>query len=246
MKAVDVGFSIGIVLLGIMICIEFVRGIVHNYCIRKELKYQKEIGRYFDIVKERDAIMKELQKHMLQMKQNLERIEKQVVLDETDKKIGYMSGFWRQNKVLLTLLDDYRCMAEQMHIKYVVQVDNSAVFPCNELDTVSLFGNLLDNAIEACVACKASEAVPHICVTLEAFLRGQQIATRFVLENSKTSVYNPLEHDFVTTKSNIKEHGRGVAIIKELVKKYGGKVFWEDKGGQFVTRVEFWEEEEHV
>lgn len=248
MKAADAGLIIGIVLIGMMICIELVRSGYAYYCIRKELKYQKGIERYFAIVKERNASLKGLQGQMLQIKLNLKRFKKHVVYDETDKKYNrkYLPGVYRQNKVLLTLLDDYRCMAEQMNIRYAVRLDTSVAFPCNELDTVSLLGNLLDNAIEACVACKASVPVPYICVTLETFLKGEKKVVCLVLENSKSPAAHPVEYNFVTTKIDADGHGKGMTIIRGIVKKYDGHLFLEDKEERFVTSIEFWGEEEHV
>ena len=87
-----------------------------------------------------------------------------------------------------------------------------------EIDLCSLFGNLLDNAIEACT--KIDEGKPR-SVAMKAYSKGGYQVVR--VENTYSPAH--LNKDFLkTSKSDGKNHGFGMKVIDKISKKYGGEV----------------------
>lgn len=86
-------------------------------------------------------------------------------------------------------------------------------------DICSLFGNLLDNAIEAN---EGNSDTPW----LEILVEGDEDALEIICRNS---IYKSLKVDhnnrFLTTKASGK-HGYGGRIIRETAEKYGGEVVY--------------------
>ena len=112
--------------------------------------------------------------------------------------------------------------------KNIVFRINAINFPVDFLlddEYVGIFGNLLDNAIEAAERTLS----PWIC--LNSFSASGQ----WVLEvtNSKSANEAPLERNMETIKEDKKNHGLGGKIVKRIVKKYRGVVNYRDYGDSF-------------
>lgn len=98
-----------------------------------------------------------------------------------------------------------------------------------EYELISLFANLLDNAIEATE--KTEEKEIHLS------MEKQQGYLRIVLRNSKLESSNPIKSDFKTTKANKKFHGIGNRIIRDIVNNHNGRIKYEEKGKELVAIV---------
>ncbi len=87
-----------------------------------------------------------------------------------------------------------------------------------------LYGNLLDNAIEACL--KVPEGKRFIRIK-NKFLSGKMI---LIIENSKTGERN---ENLKTTKKDSYSHGRGIQSVRRVIAKYSGTISFTDKGKVF-------------
>lgn len=87
-----------------------------------------------------------------------------------------------------------------------------------------LYGNLLDNAIEACR--KVEEDRRFIRIK-NKFTEGKLL---LIVENSKTGERN---ESLRTTKKDNYSHGRGIHSVRKVVEKYNGTVTFTDKGEIF-------------
>ena len=95
-------------------------------------------------------------------------------------------------------------------------------------DTGVLYGNLLDNAIEACQKVEKGKRYIHI---ENKYMDGKML---LVIENSKPPVVN---EKLQTTKQDSYQHGRGIASVRKVVGKYNGTVVFSDKGDCFEAAV---------
>lgn len=87
-----------------------------------------------------------------------------------------------------------------------------------------LYGNLLDNALEACQKVPPEKRF----IKLEnKYLSGKLI---LIVSNSKESGNNK---ELKTTKEDTYSHGRGIASVRRVVEKYDGAVQFTDKGEVF-------------
>ncbi|MGN0432488.1 MAG: GHKL domain-containing protein, partial [Lachnospiraceae bacterium] len=87
-----------------------------------------------------------------------------------------------------------------------------------------LYGNLLDNAIEANNAVELQKR--HI--TVETRYQEGKLLLKIV--NSKLPKKNPT---FVTSKVDKWKHGRGIHSVRKVAEKYGGNLILHDNGEEF-------------
>ena len=87
-----------------------------------------------------------------------------------------------------------------------------------------LYGNLMDNAIEAC---RKVEGKMRFIRIENKFTAGKLI---LIVENSKTGEKN---EGLITTKKDNYSHGRGIHSVRRVVEKYSGTVTFTDKGEVF-------------
>lgn len=91
-----------------------------------------------------------------------------------------------------------------------------------------LFGNLLDNAIEAC--CKVEQDRRFITVEVK-YQEGKLLLQ---MKNSKQTEENPTME---TTKADKWKHGRGLCSVRRVAEKYGGNLILHDNGDEFETNL---------
>lgn len=121
------------------------------------------------------------------------------------------------NKALNVLLDQKmrECTAKEIDFKINIQhIDLSYI---NELDTVTIFSNLFDNAIEGC------ENAQTKTIELEIFVMNNSYT---VIRLVNTCGIEPESRDgcFVTKKKNKINHGIGLQSVQRTLDKYGAKI----------------------
>lgn len=101
------------------------------------------------------------------------------------------------------------------------------------MDVASLFGNVLDNAIEATSRVQDPE---RRIVKLALFRQGEFVAVR-----EENTYATPLRRDRAgalrTTKADAEHHGFGVKSIRHIARAYGGELTIESDGQWFDLRV---------
>lgn len=108
--------------------------------------------------------------------------------------------------------------AEQEGITMRISVQLPEQLPVAPLDLCSLFCNLLDNALEAC----EKITVPDIekKIDIKAGIRRNYLLIRVT-----NTIQKPLKLQgghAVTTKADVKNHGIGLAMIRQIAEKYQG------------------------
>lgn len=143
-------------------------------------------------------------------------------LDESDKKI------YTSNVVINTIINNKISQAEKLNIKTDVDIQVPKSVGFDYKDAGILLGNILDNAIEACV--KINKDRRWIKVNMF-----HQRNTLFVkVSNSKTKAPVNINK---SSKFDAHNHGIGVSSIKAIAEKYDGYVEFQDKGEEFVVNV---------
>lgn len=105
---------------------------------------------------------------------------------------------------------EFKCMVVG-HVKYI-----------DEVDMAILLGNVIDNAIEA--AQKAEDKY----VNVEIQIRGSIIIN---VENSIKDTFLGRNNPFLTSKTDLHNHGIGTKSIRSIVTKYYGEItYTENKG----------------
>lgn len=122
------------------------------------------------------------------------------------------------NALLNGLVSEKMRLAEREGIDLSVQVDFA---PCNEMikdiDICIIFGNLLDNAIEA--SCRLSDTARR-SILVKSHIAAENMIITF--SNFYEGVLQFSDSLPKTTKADKKGHGIGLSSVRRSVEKYGG------------------------
>lgn len=164
----------------------------------------------------------------------LEQKMDQAELAEIEKLIDiYDSTYQTSNEALNVILME----------KSLVCKNNSIIFSCiigadglsfmSESDIYSLFGNLIDNAVEA-------------VVRFEPEKRSIGLTVKTVKGMLFINIYNPFSGELIfedglplTTKRDKLSHGYGLKSIRNIVEKYGGSMRISTENGIFSLAIAF-------
>lgn len=130
-----------------------------------------------------------------------------------------------------TILTEKSLFCSRNKIKLSVIADARLLEFMSDLDIYSLFGNILDNAIEATQ--KLDEELRIINMTVRK-------ASEFVSIHAENCFAGDLKFKNgmpITTKNDKIEHGYGVYSIRQIAKKYGGDISLSADDGMFMLDI---------
>ena len=130
------------------------------------------------------------------------------------------------NRMADAILNSKLSIAMEQHIKIKAEANIPVALTVSELDLCIIIGNLLDNAIDACLELPIEERLIRIYMEM----KGNYLY--FALTNTASG---KKKKHFKTTKGE--GHGLGIARIDTIVKKYGGYVTRASEDGAFSTEV---------
>ncbi|MDE5804420.1 MAG: ATP-binding protein [Lachnospiraceae bacterium] len=139
---------------------------------------------------------------------------------------GDMTG----NKAVDALLYQKRKRAEEGNIKWECDVQMPKERRINEFDLCVLFGNILDNALEACGRMPNGE-----CRFIN--IQAKTVKKCFLLEVKNSMDRTEKHTDEFTNKGDLQEHGIGLLNVGDVVNKYNGVVHTEAEKGIFVISI---------
>lgn len=182
-------------------------------------KYMHDIHRYFYQIRnlakegENQSIMEMIDQAEGQIK---EEVENRIYVCDRILNSIFVAGSQRAKEYGVALSIDAEANIDMTFIR--------------DVDRISIFGNILDNAIEA--AAKCGEGKREVQVRL---FMGSKYILYFEVRNTWNGVLKREDQKLLSTKKNAGNHGLGVEIIKELANKYGGDFEMTEKEEWFVT-----------
>lgn len=138
------------------------------------------------------------------------------------------------NEVTDILLSEKLAVCQREGIACTVMVDGALLAFIGQLDLVSLVGNAMDNAIEACCALPP-EAARYIQVRTHE--RPGFVLLHFL--NSCTGEARCEEGRFLTLKPDAENHGFGLSSICLAAQRYGGEMSCRMEDGEFSLTLVF-------
>ena len=142
---------------------------------------------------------------------------------------GEANGFKSGNSVIDTLIYAKKDLADAYGIEFNVELQLLKPIYIDTIDFSVLFGNAIDNAIEATKNSKSQNKVISISV---------------ISKNSSLILVfrNPVDEkinikNLNTTKLDKKQHGFGILQIRSLAEQYNGEVFLECSEQEFKTTI---------
>lgn len=139
------------------------------------------------------------------------------------------------NPVITSLLSVKKNKAIENKIEMKINIDLPEELLFDYIDLSIIIGNLLDNAIEACML-----VGPNLKKEIELFIAEEDNNLIIGIVNSKSSsvrvnIGNILER--FTTKEDKLNHGLGLKNVGYVVNKYKGSMDIDDLGNQFSVRI---------
>lgn len=125
------------------------------------------------------------------------------------------------NPILDILLTDKAAISKEKNIKFDIKVDNINMDFLEAIDTTTIFGNLIDNAIEAVEKVEGDR-----CIRISILPYHEMVIVR--IEN--TSLPLKWRNGFPVSEKG-KNHGIGLLNVKRSIEKYDGDISFQQKNG---------------
>lgn len=138
-----------------------------------------------------------------------------------------------ENILVNMLLKDKKKKAVELDIKFECNVIMPSFLPISSKDICSIFFNLIDNAV---TANQTAEKQRDKWITVKSNIIGNYLIIK--QSNSVFATVNMSSSgNFLTTKTNRSEHGKGLEIIKEIAERYNGTAEFETKNNVFYSTI---------
>lgn len=155
------------------------------------------------------------------------------IVDEMEGRLeaGTRIRLYSANSVLNAILSERSARAEKCGVQMEIFVENFLkVDFISPADMISMFGNLLDNALEAAQQCDGDRRA----VTAKFFMGNEYMLAVHIENYFKTPAL--LEKGrFLTTKGDKRVHGFGIGIVRQIAERYGGSLQLEQIDGRFIA-----------
>lgn len=187
-----------------------------------ELKNQEDINQVLEINR---IHVHDMRHHLILLKEFLATKEYQVAENYLDE---LMDGFlqktqrtWTRIRSLDILLNAKKQEAEMLNIRLRIEVDVLKKWPFKETETCVLFGNLLDNSIEACR--KIKDGKREIVVEI----RQKKSFLFITVTNTIEQLPEIKKGKLISNKGNKDIHGYGLKSVERILKTYDGSFKYE-------------------
>ncbi len=152
---------------------------------------------------------------------------------ENNLKQEESNRLYTDSAVVNSLLSGCYDHAKERQIEIDIFVDDALPLDfIQDVDKISMFGNLLDNAVEAAEKCEEGSRK----IDIQMYM-GNKYFLVFRIKNTWVKKLRRDGERLLSTKKDFKNHGFGTAISRDLAKKYGGSLEWEEKGDWFITTL---------
>lgn len=201
---------------------------------RKNSQYQSQIAAY--------AMLETQYSHMERLRHDMKNHVVALVGLLQNKEYGKMADYLRDmahagnlddsgettgSKAVDAILYQKRTAAEQNSISWECDVQIPKTCRINEFDLCILFGNLLDNAIEAC---RRPDCSAQRFINVQA----KTVKNCFLLEVKNSTDMPRMIH---TRKEKPGEHGIGLLNVRDVVRNYDGAMDIAVESGIFIISI---------
>ena len=126
---------------------------------------------------------------------------------------------YTDNKVLNILLDRKLRECHEKGINLYISSSGSHIDFLSEFDTVAIFSNLINNAMESCMLSSEKNIFVDLGTKNESF-------TVIKVENNCDEPPAAVNNALISRKNDAELHGLGMKSIREALKNYGGELSW--------------------
>lgn len=236
------GFGAGAGLLMICFVVILIGWFIAKYQLMKQeqatlvLRDRLLEERYAEMLKSRQLIH-DMKNHLLAL-QTMEKESRWEELHDYLEEISRdvysdVAKCWTGNSMIDLILNSKKRQANLGQIDFYIEANVVGEIPLTYRETISLFGNLLDNAIEAC------EQVQTGKKWIDLKIRKQQGLFYIEVENSMERRPEERKNQLISRKKDSGVHGYGLKNVRQIVDKYDGTYFYEIREKSFITIISF-------
>ncbi|MGG7098339.1 sensor histidine kinase [Clostridium sardiniense] len=138
-----------------------------------------------------------------------------------------------KNKIIDAICLSKKVICEEKGIDINFDIKVPENINIDDLDLCAIYGNLLDNAIEACD--RISDKYREKVIDIQSKVSNGYLTIK--LTNSKADVSIRKDNKFITLKKDKKYHGIGIESVRRSINKYNGQLILKDKGEVFIACV---------
>ena len=194
---------------------------LENKLIREKMDMQYNY--YLSIQEEQLKVRKlyhDMNNHMICMKKLYEDCgEVNKYIDDIKSELNsWKSIISTGNMILDIIVNNKKKICDKNNINFEVDINFSKCDFVDMIDVCSIFSNLIDNAIEACLKVKDKDRF--------IILKGTIVNKFFILkcENNRLNKIKLDKETIITDKTDTFIHGIGIKSIKSSIKKYDGEM----------------------
>lgn len=157
------------------------------------------------------------------------------IFEKLDIEIGRIFEIrYCGNKILNIILSERQAKAEEFGLDFNINLSTDVYFDfIDDIDLISIIGNLLDNAIDAAKQREDGFVNVTMFMVNEGYFMVWEVNNNFLAK----PVFD--KTGFITSKHNKSEHGIGIHTVERVVKSYGGKLNIEIDDQEFTTSIIF-------
>lgn len=158
--------------------------------------------------------------HLLVIRNETDQAKKDAYFDELDTSLKTVNTIIETgNNVVDTMLSNKTILCNEKNITFTIVADGTLVAKMEVMDICSIFGNIIDNAIESV---DKIEDIDKRVIKLALYSHGNFTMLR--VENHIGGNLDYKKGELQTTKKDNGVHGYGLKSIYNIVDKYNGTV----------------------
>lgn len=196
--------------------------------------------RYVEIMKNHQ-MLHDMKNHFLLL-QKYERegnlVELHNYLKDINKEMTVdISRVWSGNAVVDMILNSKKAQAEKLGIKVNIDSEMIVTFPLTNRESISLFGNLLDNSIEACERMQSSNK----WISINMKKKNQLLCIQ--IDNSMEGMPKEKNGRIISVKKDKGIHGYGLKNVRQIINNHDGIYSYKISENNFLTVITFFANE---
>lgn len=194
--------------------------------------------KYQEMLKSR-KVVHDMKNHLLALKKYDQERDweglHQYLNELSDDMLDDSYQIWTGNRMLDMILNQKTKDAEERETDMQIETEVFATIPFLDREIISLFGNLLDNALEACEKIRDKKRWIKIKIKKKNHL--------LYIETSNAIKEIPVQDQkgFVSVKKDEPLHGYGMKNIQDIVRKYDGMYRYEIYGEYLVCIISIYD-----
>lgn len=179
----------------------------------------------------------DMRKHLLILKEYGQEQDWESLLRYLNELSNEMNqgkkSVWTHVKILDMVLNQEKIKAEKADIEFRIEEVAIGVLPFTDTEVCALFGNLLDNAIEACYKIKHKKK----WITVRFLRKAKMLYIEIV--NSIEKKPKEKSGKLISDKSKNEVHGYGLKSVQKIIAKYNGEFDYQIREEEFEVKITF-------